>query len=430
MSFKNLRPRTGSTYWVICLILISLAGCSTPMPTSEPITITFAYPEVDADYYAEGAKRFHEQYPDITVELLPTGWNELTNPVTEDIDVFVTRPFAVLGLLEQGDILSLDPFVEQDRSLDLSDYYAGAVDLLTVENKMWAVPYGVDPVVMFYNRDLFDQHNVPYPEIGWTWEDFLNAGLSITDPDARIYGYTTIGSTTDPTYPDAAFFVYQHGGRLFDSLQNPTRTTFNDPLTIEAVEWYARLYQEYDVAPTPQEARRAFGGGQYAIYDGLRHGNVGMWNGMFSERGGVTWPVEWFVNWGIAPLPQDVGFITQADVEGYAIRAQTPYPDACWKWIVSLSQQTLANVRQPHRLMPARRSVAESTAYGQLVGVDIAAVLRTSMENAVMINQVAFAEFEDAMDVFGEAVGAVVDGNLTPQEALEQAQQRVEESSQ
>lgn len=427
MSFEH--PHT-TTYLVACLIVALLAGCAQPTSSPEPITITFAYPEVDADYYAEAARRFHEQHPDITVELLPVNWDVLRNLDAENIDAFVTTPFAMFGLLEQGDILSLDPFVEQDRSLDLSDYYPGAVELLTVENKMWAVPYGVDPVVMFYSRDLFDQHNAPYPEIGWTWEDFLNAGLSITDPDARIYGYTTIGTTTDPTYPDAAFFVYQHGGRLFDSLQGPTRTTFDDALTIEAVEWYARLYQEYDVAPTPQEARRTFGGGQYAIYDGLRHGNVGMWNGSFSERGGMTWPVEWFMNWGMAPLPQDAQFITQADVEGYAIHAQTPHPDACWKWIVFLSQPALSNVQQPHRLMPARRSVAESAAYGQLVGVDVAAVLRTSMENAVMIDLVAFARFEDAMDIFGEAIGAVVDGSLTPQEALEQAQQRVENASQ
>ena len=336
----------------------------------------------------------------------------------------------MLGLLERGDILSLDPFVEQDRSFDLSDFYPGGVELLTIENRMWAVPSGVDPVVMFYNRDLFDQHGVPYPEIGWTWEDFLNAGISITDPDASIYGYTTIGPTSNPTYPDVAFFVYQHGGRLFDSLQDPTRTMFDDPLTVEALEWYARLYHEYDVAPTPQEARRAFGGGQYAIFNGLRHGQVGMWNGAFSERGGLTWPVEWFVNWGMAPLPQDVQSITQADVEGYAIHTQTQHPDACWEWIVFLSQQTLSDAQLSHRLMPARKSVAESTAYGQLVGADIAAVARVAMENAVMIDPVAFAQFEDAMDIFGEAVGEVVDENLTPQEAMEQAQQRVENSGQ
>ena len=196
---------------------------------------------------------------------------------------------------------------------------------------------------------------------------------------------------------------------------------FDDPLTVEALEWYAGLYHEYEVAPTPQEARSAFGGGQYAFFDGLRHGRVGMWMGGFSERGGLTWPVEWFVNWGMAPLPRDAQSITQAQIEGYAIYSQTGHPDACWQWIVFLSRQT------PERLMPARKSLAESSAYGKLVGEDVAAVARASMESAVLINLGAFVEFEGAMDVFAEAVGDVIDGEATPQEALSEAQRRAEQ---
>jgi hypothetical protein len=187
------------------------------------------------------------------------------------------------------------------------------------------------------------------------------------------------------------------------------------------VEWYAGLFHEHDVAPTPSEARRAFGGNQYAFFDGLRHGKVGMWIGMLSERGGMTWPVEWFVNWGMVPLPRDAQAITQADVEGYAIYAQTEHPDACWQWITFLSQ------RIPYRLMPARQSLAESTAYGQLVGEDVAIVARASMENAVLINLIAFAEFEDDMNVLAEAVGEVIDENMTPREAMEWAQRRAEQ---
>jgi len=42
---------------------------------------------------------------------------------------------------------------------------------------VWAIPAGVDMLVMFYNQDLFDQYDVPYPEVGWTWGDFLDTAL-------------------------------------------------------------------------------------------------------------------------------------------------------------------------------------------------------------------------------------------------------------
>jgi multiple sugar transport system substrate-binding protein len=417
--------RDGGMRWVynpLCLILaLACSGCATAAPTPEPVTIGFAHPDVDVDFYQAMVDEFGVSHPHITVELHASGGNPFGALGTGDADVLVVSPYALIALQQQGQIISLDPFIEQERSFDLSGFYPGAMEPLTMEGKRWAIPAGVDVLVTFYSRDLFDQHSLPYPEIGWTWDDFLNAGLTITDPDEGIYGYTTTGTMTDPSYFDAVFFIYQHGGRLFDSLQDPSHTTFDDPLAVDAVDWYARLYHEYDIAPTPQEARQAFGGGQYAIYDGLRHGKVGMWFGMLSERGGIGWPVEWFVNWGMAPLPQDVTSITQAQVEGYVIYAETKHPDACWEWITFLSQQ------MPYRLMPARKALAESSAYGQRVGQDVAAVARASMENAVLINLLAFAEFEGDMENFARAVGEVIDETSTPQAAMDWVQQQTEQ---
>jgi len=422
MPFGDLHKirNPGLTCLLICLLMIPLSGCGEPAIRLEPVTITFACLAVDEEDYKELAQRFNEQHATITVEINPTPWEGLDNLALADVDVFVTWPEVLSGLQEQGDVLTVDPFIETGGSLDLSDFYPGTVELLSIEGRTWAVPAGVDVLVMFYSQDLFDQSGVPYPEIGWTWDDFLNSALAISGPDAGIFGYTTSGRMPNPSYFDAALFVYQHGGRLFDDLQGPARTTFDDPLTVEAVEWYASLYHEYDVAPTPAEARSAFGGGQYAFYDGMRHGKVGMWMGNLSERGGLSWQREWFLNWGMAPLPRDAQATTQADVEGYVISSQTQHPDACWEWIVFLSQQVT------HRLMPARRSLAESAAYEQFAGEGVAAVARVSMEEAVLINPGAFAELGEAMDIFARAVGEAVDENLTAEEAMDLAQREAE----
>jgi multiple sugar transport system substrate-binding protein len=333
--------------------------------------------------------------------------------------VFTVSAFALGELRQQGHILSLDPFIEQGASLDLVDFYPATVEILTSEGKLWAVPAGVDVQVMYYNQDLFDQYDVPYPEMGWTWDDFLNRALAMRDPDAGIFGYTT---TTG--YFDTLLFVHQHGGRIVDDLQDPTRMTFDDPLTVEALEWYARLFHVHQVAPTPQQARRAFGGGQYAFYEGLRHGKVGMWIGSLSERGGLTWPVEWFVNWGMVPPPRGAQSATAAWVEGYAISSHTQHPDACWQWILFLSEQTT------YRLMPARRSLAESTAYEGRVGDEVAAVARASMENAVVVSPRIWTDYGPATRIFERAVGRILDGDATPQEAMDWAQRQVESTEQ
>jgi hypothetical protein len=38
----------------------------------------------------------------------------------------------------------LDPFIEQDESFDLSDFYPATLETFTIEGKTWAIPYGVD----------------------------------------------------------------------------------------------------------------------------------------------------------------------------------------------------------------------------------------------------------------------------------------------
>jgi multiple sugar transport system substrate-binding protein len=422
MSSSNLHPRLkliGLAHVIACLVVISIASCTQASPLPEPVTIRFAHPEVDSQRYEELARQFNQEHPTITAHLDPRDWNRLDDVDDGGVDVFVTEPFDLVELQEQGNVLNLDPFVERDKSLILSDFYAGTAELLTIEGRTWAIPGGVDVAVMFYNKDLFDQHDVPYPEAGWTWNDFLNAALAINDPDAGIYGYATTGSINSLQYADAAMFVYQHGGRLIDDLDNPSYATFDDPLTIEAVEWYGELYHEYNVAPTPEEARRSFSGNRYAYLDGIRRSKVAMWIGSLSDRGGLTWGIEWLMNWGLAPLPQDRQSITQADVEGYAIYSQTEHPEACWEWITFLTQEP------GYRLMPARRSLSESSEYEEFVGENVAATAQMSIENAIMISP-RLSAFGEVLGLFAQGIKMVVEEEAMAQEAMNWAQQQAE----
>ena len=418
MSFGASRirfGRLGLAYVTLGLFLSALvSACAQATPPPEPVTITFAYPDVDAGTYQELVQKFNESYPHITVELRPKTWDIFGGLDPGDADVFVASQFALGWMREQDEILSLDSFIEGDRSFDQPDFYPGTMELYAREGNTWAIPAGVDMMLMFYNQDLFDENGAPYPEIGWTWDDFLNTLIALRDEEASVFGYA-------PNYAsfDLLPFIYQHGGRIFDDLQNPTRTAFDDPLTIDALEWYVGLMYDYDVVPTPEKAREAFGT-TGSIQDGVRLSKVGMWTGMLSDLGGQFPPPDWGIRWGVAPLPRDDRPATLSMVEGYYISSQTGHPDACWQWIAFLSQQTKS------RVMPVRRSLAESSAYEQRVGGDVAAVARDSMETALLLSP-RLAEFEEALGVFQGAINQIVNGSATPEEAMVWAQQRFED---
>ena len=410
MRFARLRIGVRDVWLILAILglcLVSQAGCIRGTPTPEPVTISFAYPESDTDYYQRLVQTFNETYPHITVELQPKRSDMLSGVGPGDADVFVSSQFAQIWLREQGNILNLTPFVEQDETFNVSDFYPGTLGLYTSEGEIWGIPAGVDVMVMFYNQDVFDLYGVSYPNVGWTWDDFLSTAMAIRDPGADVFGYV-------PNYGsfDALVFIYQHGGRIFDDLQNPSHTTFDDPLTIEALEWYANLMFEYNVTPTQEQVRAMFGSSG-GLRRGIQLGKVGMWTEMLSQRE-TPWMAD--MRLGIVSLPMDQQFVTLTLIEGYFISSQAQHADACWQWVSFLTQ------RLPDRLMPVRKLLAESDDLKRQVGDDIAAVARASMENALLLSP-ELAQFEQALDVFTQAFEAILNERSTPLEAMTWAQQ-------
>jgi len=248
---------------LLCLLLVLFAGCAKALPTPEPVTIKFPYYERDAAHYTALAEQFHTRYPHITVELVQLG-RQSTSQIG-DYDVFMADQLSLLQLVQQGAILNLTPLIEQDDTFDSGVFYPGALETFQYEGKTWGIPSDINMLLMYYNKDLFDRYAVPYPTIGWTWNDFLERAEDVTDPGSDVFGYA-IQHDGDIALMEPVLFIYQHGGQLFDSWQNPTNITFNDPLNVETLEWYAGLIHTRGVAPTRQQGPDAT---RYYPYGGV-----------------------------------------------------------------------------------------------------------------------------------------------------------------
>ncbi len=317
--------------------------------------------------------------------------------------------------MEEAAILSLSPFVQQDASFNHADFYPGTLEICSREGNLWAIPAGLTMLVLYYNQDLFDQYGVSYPEPGWTWDDFFEKALALRDTTNGVFGYAPTSEFLDPLP-----FIYQHGGGLTDDLQNPTRATFDDPLTIEAMEWYAALLHEYNVMPTQNQM---FDLGS-SVQAGVYLNRVAMWSDWLAYQGGAgglesPWPGEWKMRWGMVPLPRDARAATLVIVFGYVISSQTANPEASWQWIAFLSKQ----VRSPYAVTPARKSLAESEAYEQVAGRAVATIARESMESAILLSPT----ITQYLWPYGQAIEAIRSGNSTPQEALTRAQRQTEQ---
>jgi multiple sugar transport system substrate-binding protein len=414
--------RKHSWLWflVTALSLFSwgLASCQSPEPPPEPVTITFGIYQYNREYYEPLIEQFKGVRPEITIELqeLPfiQGYDIRDYPGVDVIGVDLS--FFLENEVSEV-LLDLSPLIEQDRSLDLADFYPGTVDLFSSDDKVWSLPAGINPFVMYYNKDLFDLHGLSYPTAEWTWDDLLNAAVVIRDDSSDTYGYGVLEQYYDI---NALILISQHGGQLFDDIDEPTRVVYNHPLNVEALQWYGDLYHWHDVAPTIEQANTAFGFGDQAVLRGVLQNKIGMWSGYYSERGGVTWPAEWDdLSWGMVPLPMDLHAVTSGVGTGYAITAGSQHPEAAWVWLLYLSEQV------PRFSIPARRSVAGSKAFETSVGQDVAVAARQMGENVTLITP-DLLQFGDDLQYLHQVVLDTVNGDATAAEALDWAQEQVD----
>jgi multiple sugar transport system substrate-binding protein len=412
----------GSRWGAVALgaLAVLLVGCAIlaePTPTPEPVKIMLVFPADLEDHYNELIKEFNAQHPYITVERrvvrTPEKLESLFREKEADVFFFTTDGALFQDLYDEDRVLSLTPFLQESDAIDLNDFYPDTLSPVSLEGSVWGIPSAVNMAVMYYNKDLFDQNNAPYPEAEWTWDDFVMAGSAVTDPDQDVYGFVSF-----PTF--AIPFIYQHGGRIFDDVEMPTRTTFDDPLTIEAVEWYASLVHDYGIMPTPEEATKTFANDGAAPYIFWRK-KAGMYVGMLSDRGGLSWGpgARWQMEWGIVPLPRDESAFTFGFIYGHAVSADTSHPEACYELLVFLNERMM-----PY-MMPARRSVTESAAFEQQVGAEAASVARASIESMVVVSDIP-DNLEQGLEGFVETLIAILNGEVPAEQGMVELQRQAE----
>ncbi|MBN1936114.1 MAG: hypothetical protein JW934_15705 [Anaerolineae bacterium] len=391
-------------------VVAVVSGCVQITPTPEPVTISMVATEGQQLYFESLLPAFQKENRHITVEFVRSQQFGFA-----DADVFAIVPFAWRFMREEVDVLDLAPYITVDEKFNRDDFYPDTLDLFTVDleeegqTKLWAVPYALDMMVMYYDRALLDRYGVAYPQAEWTWDDFFQTTKAMYDPDAGIYGYAP-----DFELNDALAAIYQNGGTIFDDMLKPTRTTFDAPKTIEALDWYAKLMYEFNAVPTPQQARAAYGIGGY-VQLGLERGRLGMWTGMFSEQGRWFQKDDWTIDWGMAPLPKGVQSATLGYVTGYAISTEAEYPDACWAWVSFLTRQI------PQDGVPVRRSLLESKDLEDQLGKDVAATAHISAEHIVFMSPQLY-DLYDALRLYQQAVDSIINGRATAQEAMTLAQ--------
>lgn len=91
--------------------------------------------------------------------------------------------------IENGVLMDLRPLIDKDPSFSLRDYFPNVVKIASRGQSVYAIPGDFTPMVVYYNKKLFDAAGVPYPSDNWTFDEFIDKARRLTKPEIGQWGF-------------------------------------------------------------------------------------------------------------------------------------------------------------------------------------------------------------------------------------------------
>lgn len=236
-----------------------LAGCQSTSESEEktedgPVEITYSiWDPVQLPGMKAAAEAFNEQEENITVNVEVTPWGQYWTKLESSAkggnmpDIFWMHSNEIAKYSEGDVLMDLSEVIESDEEMDLSLFPDELTEQYTDGEQMLGIPKDYSTIGLWYNKDLFDEAGIDYPDETWTWDTLLENAMKLTDEEAGVYGFLA------PLNREEGYhnFIYQNGGEVLS--EDKKESGFRDPATIEAVQWYVDLSMKYGVSPTAGE---------------------------------------------------------------------------------------------------------------------------------------------------------------------------------
>lgn len=298
----------------------------------EQVTISYAvWDSNQAKLIQTLADEFEAANPNIKIDIQVNGWSDYWTALEAAgtggslPDTFWMHSNNIYYYGANDQLLDLTDYIANSDLVDLSNYPQGLDDIYNINGNQYAIPKDYDTIALWYNKTLFDEAGISYPDETWTWDDLKAAAKKLTKDDGSQYGFCA-GLHNQEGYYN---FVYQNGGEI---ITDDKKSGYDEDATIEGIEEYFSYVKE-GLSPEiyDDQARSE------AIQNGLcAMGLFGSWN--LSGFASSDFMTENF-DCAVLPSSNDGNRSTIFNGLGNAIAATTEHPDEAWKWVEFLSSK-------------------------------------------------------------------------------------------
>lgn len=182
-------------------------------------------------------------------------------------DVLLLDGIDFAAFREAGVLLDLAPFASRV-GIDLGAFYPSVLAMFTHDGRVFAFPKGFSPIVVYFNRALFDSAAVPYPRDEWTWDEFLRTARALTrdvDGDGVTDQWGTV--LLRPFYAWQAW-LWSGGADILAPDGSRATGHLDDARSDSAIAFLTGLVSRHRVAPRPNALRAVTGTETRLFYSG------------------------------------------------------------------------------------------------------------------------------------------------------------------
>ncbi|MBV9786658.1 MAG: sugar ABC transporter substrate-binding protein [Chloroflexi bacterium] len=406
-------------------IVMLLSGCGAPAAPSGNVSFIVWGDPAEKAAYETLVNAFKQKQSGINITLthIP-GQTEYRQRLATDFAAGTPADIVLLNYRRMGTFAAreviepLGPYLERSSVIKEADFYPETIAPFRYNSALMCIPQNVSSLVVYYNKQLFDQAGLAYPGDRWSWDEFLTTAKALTkdtNGDGQIDQY---GAGIEASLIRVAPFVWQNGGELVSPLDKPAQLALDTPEALAAVQWFVDLQTKHQVVPDAvqeeaEDSESRFQNGRTAMF--------------FESRRAVPTlrEIETF-DWDVAPLPQGTKPAGILHADAYCMAAKTQNKDAAWAFIeFANSPEGQEIIAKTGRTVPSLKSVAQSEVF--LESTEKPARSKVFLDVIPIIRAVPTMDtWEDIESAVNNELERAFYGQATVEEAMATAKERTQ----